>query len=255
VVRHYDWRCFDVAHLVRAKADRRVSVCIPARDEQATVGEVVRIIHDELMADKGLVDELVVVDDGSTDATSEEAANAGARVVTLLQPGGKGEAMWQGLQATSGDVVAYCDADIYNFAPRFVVGLLGPLLTNSSVALVKGTYRRPLNGVQGEGGRVTELVAKPLISILFPELAKLGQPLAGEWAAPRSVLSDLSYAHGYGVELGVLLDLLQRYGASAIAECDLGERQHRNRPLVELVPQAETIMRLALDRAGLLPQP
>ncbi|MGC8628310.1 MAG: glycosyltransferase, partial [Acidimicrobiales bacterium] len=137
MVKHYDWRCFDITRLVGAKAGRRVSVCIPARDEQATVAEVVRVVHDELMADKGLVDELVVVDDGSTDATSKEAANAGARVVTLPQPAGKGEAMWQGLQATSGDVVAYCDADIYNFAPRFVVGLVGPLLTDSSVALVK----------------------------------------------------------------------------------------------------------------------
>jgi glucosyl-3-phosphoglycerate synthase len=253
VVRRFDWRSFDPERLTAFKTGRRVSVCIPARDEQATVGDVVRVVADELMTGCGLVDELVVVDDGSVDATAKEAEAAGAQVVALPEPRGKGEAMWQGLQATTGELVAYCDADIYGFAPRFVIGLLGPLLTDGSISLVKATYRRPLDGVKGEGGRVTELVAKPLISLLFPELAKLSQPLAGEWAAPRTVLEGLTYAGGYGVELGVLVDVAERYGPASIAECDLGERCHRNRPLPELAPQAETIIRLALERAGLLP--
>jgi len=255
VVAKYDWRDFDAPGLAKAKGSHRVSVCIPARDEEATVGEVVRVIREELVDGPGLVDELVVVDDGSSDATSKQAAAAGARVVALPEPKGKGDAMWRGLQETTGDVVAYCDADIYGFSSRFVTGLLGPLLTDSSLALVKGTYKRPLDGVDGEGGRVTELVAKPLISVLFPHLRSLGQPLAGEWAAHRSVLESLSYAYGYGVELGVLLDVAERFGTASIAECDLGERRHRNRSLAELVPQAETIIRLALSRAGLLPRP
>jgi glucosyl-3-phosphoglycerate synthase len=253
VLRRFDWRSFDAIALAAQKGDLGVSVCIPARNEAATVGEIVRVIRGQLMGRKGLVDQLLVVDDGSTDATAKEAEAAGAQVLTLPEGRGKGEAMTEGLRATTGDIVAYCDADVYDFTARFVVGLVGPLLIDATVLLVKGTYRRPLDGVDGEGGRVTELAAKPLISLFFPDLAGLGQPLAGEWAARRDVLQGTQFEPGYGVELGVLLDVLGRHGPDAIAECDLGERRHRNRPLSELRPQAETIIRLALQRAGLLP--
>jgi glucosyl-3-phosphoglycerate synthase len=255
VIAQFDWRSFSAPALVERKlaTGTRISVCIPACNEQATVGDIVSVIREDLMERHSVVDELVVVDDGSSDATAKEAEAAGAGVVSLPRTCGKGEAMWQGLQSTTGDLVAYCDADIYDFTARFVLGLVGPLLAAPEVVLVKGAYRRPLDGVPGEGGRVTELVAKPLIGLLFPDLKGLRQPLAGEWASRRPVLSEVPYAGGYGVELGMLIDIAERYGPDAIAECDLGERRHRNRSLADLAPQAETIMKLALVRAGLLP--
>ena len=255
VVAQFEWREFEPGALARAKAYRglRTSVCIPARNEEATVGDIVAVVHDELMERHGLVDELVVIDDGSSDATAKEAEGAGAEVIRLPEGLGKGQAMRRGLQATTGEIVSFCDADVYGFSPRFVVGLFGPLLTVPSIALVKAAYRRPLEGAEGEGGRVTELVAKPLIRLLFPDLAALQQPLAGEWAARREVLEQLDLAAGYGVELGALIDVRSLLGVQGIAQCDMGERRHRNRPLAELAPMAETIMRLALERAGLLP--
>ena len=254
MLRRFDWRAFSAASVAAAKAARgaRVSVCIPAVNEQPTVGDVVSCIRADLMEQALVVDELLVIDDGSRDATAKEAEAAGAVVLSLPSTAGKGAAMRQGLQATSGDIVVYCDADIYDFSARFVLGLVGPLIAEPGIALVKGAYRRPLDGQEGEGGRVTELVAKPLIGLLFPELAPLRQPLAGEAASWRHVLADLDFEAGYGVELGMLIDIVRRHGPQAVAEADLGERRHRNRPLAELAPQAETVVRVALRRAGLL---
>ncbi|HTV11873.1 MAG TPA: glucosyl-3-phosphoglycerate synthase [Acidimicrobiales bacterium] len=254
MLRRFDWRSFSAPLVMEAKAARgaTISVCIPAFNEEATIGDVVSCIGEDLMSRHHLVDELLVVDDGSTDATAKEAETAGATVLSLAVTSGKGEAMRQGLLATSGDIVMYCDGDIYDFSARFVLGLTGPLLTEPGTALVKGAYRRPLDGQVGEGGRVTELVAKPLIGLYFPELSALRQPLAGEAAAWRGVLSGLTYEDGYGVELGMLIDVAREYGPDAIAESDLGERRHRNRPLAELAPQAATVMRVGLQRAGVL---
>ncbi len=251
----FEWRQFEPAALSRAKASLglRTSVCVPARNEETTIGDIVEVIHQELMVRDGLVDELVVIDDGSSDATAKEAETAGAEVISLPEGLGKGQAMRRGVEATTGEIVAFCDADVYGFSSRFVLGLLGPLLTTPSVAMVKGAYRRPREGAEGEGGRVTELVAKPLLRLLFPDLAGIEQPLAGEWAARRAVLDRLQLADGYGVELGVLIDVQRLLGAEAIAQCHMGERRHRNRPLAELAPMAGTIMRVALSRAGLLP--
>lgn len=254
-MRRFDWRSFDAASMAESKQAQglRISVCIPACNEQMTVADVVSTVRTDLMDKVGLVDELVVIDDGSTDATAKEAETAGAVVVSLPSTGGKGAAMGHGLHATTGDIVAYCDADIYDFTARFVAGLVGPLLAHPEIALVKGAYRRPLEGQDGEGGRVTELTAKPLLGLFFPELAWLRQPLAGESASWRHVLTATPYEPGYGVELGLLIDIAGRYGAECVAECDLGERRHRNRPLSELAPQAGTILRVGLSRAGLLP--
>lgn len=254
-MRHFEWRVFSAATLGTAKArlGARISVCIPARDEEETIAGVVGVIRRDLMDRAPLVDELVVVDDGSTDSTGEEAAAAGATVVRLPAPEGKGSAMRRGLAATSGDIVAYCDGDIQGFSAGFVLGLVGPLLTDPGVILVKGAYRRPLDRLDGEGGRVTELVARPLLRLLFPPLGEFRQPLAGETASRRPALEATAYEEGYGVELGMLIDMAARYGPEAMAECDLGERRHRNRPLGELVPQAETVIRVALGRAKLLP--
>jgi glucosyl-3-phosphoglycerate synthase len=245
---------FTAGRLLDAKAGRAVSVCIPARNEDRTVGTVVRSVLGPLGPDGlGLVDELLVVDDGSVDRTADTARRAGARVLTQRGEGGKGEAMRAGLDACCGDVVVFLDADVENTTPDFVTGLLGPLLVHDEFALVKGFYERPLHGAPTGGGRVTELVARPLIELLFTDLAAIRQPLAGETAAPRWVLDKVDFAAGYGVELGLLVDVGRRFGVTAIAQVDLGSRVHRNRPLDELRPQAVDVLRAALARAGAHP--
>ena len=250
---------FTVGRLVEAKGAQKVTVCVPARDEAATVGAIVACIERELVP-AGLVDEVLVVDDGSSDATAARAAAAGARVVAagslLGDEGwgpGKGRAMWEGLYAATGDLVVYCDADVTSFSAHYVVGLLGPLLVDGGVGLVKGFYDRSYAGISGEGGRVTELTARPLISVLFPHLAPIVQPLAGECAARREVLEQVPFTHGYGVELGLLIDVSARFGVSSLAQVDLGTRTHRNRPLAELSAQATAVLRAGLDRAGFSP--
>jgi glucosyl-3-phosphoglycerate synthase len=256
VLRSFHYRDFSAARLLEAKRGRRISVCLPARDEEATVGQVVGVIRTELMEQVPLVDELVVVDDGSTDATAMVARAAGAEVVggAAGAAGGKGQAMWKALSVTHGDIVAFCDADIRQFGSHFVTGLLGPLLCRDDLVFVKGFYDRPLDGRAGEGGRVTELVARPLISALFPHLAALAQPLAGECAARRAILEAVPFVDGYGVDLGLVIDVAERWGVGAMAQCDLGERIHRNRPLAELRPQALAVLQVALNRAGVAPE-
>ncbi len=246
----FDVRDFPLARLREAKANRLVSVCLPARDEEATVGAIVASIRD--LADRwGLVDEVLVVDDGSCDATAAVAADAGATVVAasdvlpdLGAETGKGEALWKAVAAANGEVLVFCDADILQFDRSLVTGLLGPLLLDERVAFVKGTYERP-----GGGGRVTELVARPLISLLFPELEGFRQPLAGEFAARREVLERVPFVSGYGVDLGLLIDVVRLVGLDCMAQVDLGRRVHRNRPLSDLRPQARAVMAAALVRA------
>ncbi len=256
--RTFHHRDFPLEDLAARKRGRRVSVCLPARDEATTVGAVVGALFSGELAACGLVDEVLVVDDGSTDGTAVVAESAGARVVraadVLGQHGGgpgKGQALWRAVASTEGDVVAFLDADVTNFQPSFVAGLLGPVLTYEDVALVKAFYERPIDGQATGGGRVTELVARPLIAVLLPHLSDVAQPLAGECAAPREVLERLPFARGYGVELGLLADVASSFGRGSIAEVDLGTRAHRNRPLSELAPQAVAIVQVALERAGM----
>lgn len=164
--------------------------------------------------------------------------------------GGKGQAMRAGVDSSDGDLLVFLDADVENTTPEFVSGLLGPLLTEPGVSLVKGFYERPVGDDPAGGGRVTELLARPLLEVLFPDLLPVRQPLAGESAAPRRVLERLELAEGYGVELGLLLDVASRYGTGSVTQVDLGVRVHRNRPLSELRPQAVDVLRAALARAG-----
>jgi glucosyl-3-phosphoglycerate synthase len=257
-VGHFAAGAFPAGRVAALRRGRRVSVVIPARDEEATIGTVVSVIRRCLVEEAPVVDELVVVDDGSTDATAAVATAAGATVVAAAEilpeygtEGGKGQAMWRGLHATTGDVVAFCDADIRGFGPHFVLGVVGPLLEEPGAGFVKAFYRRPYEGRAGEGGRVTELAARPLVAMLFPHLAGIVQPLAGECAGHRDVLESVPFVGGYGVDLGLLIDISARYGPDAIAQCDLGERVHRNRPLAELSPQALAIWQVGLARAGL----
>lgn len=253
------WRAadLDVGALVAAKAGRSTSLCLPARDEAGTIGPIVEAVVSELVERHHLVDEVLVVDDRSSDATAAVAAAAGARVVAAdavlseLGPGtGKGEALWKSLAASSGDLVAWCDADIVDFDVRFVSGLLGPLLLDRHVGFVKGCYERPVEGVPGEGGRVTELVARPLIALLLPDLAGFAQPLSGEYAGRRDVLERLPFTQGYGVDLGLLADAVAALGPGGVAQVDLGVRTHRNRPLGDLGPTALAVLHEGLDRAG-----
>jgi glucosyl-3-phosphoglycerate synthase len=254
--RHDD---FTAAALAEAKLGRGhvVSVCLPARDEAATIGAIVERLVDDLVEGAGLVDEVLVVDDHSTDATRRIAADAGARVVGVdevlpeMGPGeGKGEALYKSVAAAAGDVIAWCDADIVGFESHFVVGLIGPLLTRAEVEFVKGFYDRPLEDGTHGGGRVTELMARPVIASLHPQLASIVQPLAGEYAGRRSLLERLPFVQGYGVDLGLLIDIADACGTESIAQVDLGQRRHRNRPLDELAPQALAVLQVALGRNG-----
>jgi glucosyl-3-phosphoglycerate synthase len=252
---------FDLCSLLTAKARSgdTVSVCLPARNEEATVGAVVAAIRSALVDEAPLVDEIVVIDDHSTDRTAEIATAAGARVIdastVLVDHGaghGKGEALWKSVHESTGDLIAWVDADIVDFQPGFVIGLLGPLLTDPDLDFVKGHYHRPEADGTG-GGRVTELLARPLLSQFFPELCDIAQPLAGEYAGRRTLLEQLPFVVGYGVDVALLIDAAHTVGIDRIAQVDLGTRHHRNRTLAELGPQALAVSQAILDRAGLRP--
>ncbi|MEU6719890.1 glucosyl-3-phosphoglycerate synthase [Nonomuraea sp. NPDC046802] len=246
--------------LILAKGTTTISVVLPARDEESTVGDIVRVIRRDLVERAPLVDEILVVDSNSTDATAERAREAGARVVAQnavlshLPPlTGKGEALWKGLAATTGDIVVYIDADLRSFGAHYVSGLVGPLLTNADIHFVKATYERPYVGADGAvqpggGGRVTELVARPLINLFWPELAGIAQPLGGEYAGRRSVLEAVPFVTEYGVEFGLLVDLLELVGLDAMAQVDLGYRTHTHQSMTALGRMAGQIMLTAWSR-------
>ncbi len=239
--------------VLAAKRGTTVSVVLPALNEEATVGDIVRAIRRELMTEEvPLVDELVVIDSGSTDRTAEVAAAAGARVVSrdgilprIPAVPGKGEVLWRSLMVTSGDVVCFVDADLRDFSADFVTGIVGPLLTDPDVEFVKAMYDRPFGDTPGQGGRVTELVARPLLNLHWPRLAGFVQPLGGEYAARRSLLERLPFPVGYGVELGLLVDALHTVGLDALAQVDVGVRKHRHQDGQALGRMAAAIYRTA----------
>ena len=259
--RTYNAAAFDADRLAEAKrrGGSTVSVVLPALDEERTVGGIVSSIRDALVDRRGLVDEVVVVDSGSTDATAEVAARAGARVVradaVLPELGvvpGKGEALWKSLHVTHGDLVVFVDSDLLTFTPDYVVGLLGPLLTDRGVGYVKALYDRPLDTVDGlvptGGGRVTELVARPLLGALWPHLSGFVQPLSGEYAGRRELLESVPFVSAYGVELGLLIDLAELAGIDALAQVDLGSRRHGHQTDAALGRMAGQILQTALAR-------
>ncbi|MFJ1840906.1 glucosyl-3-phosphoglycerate synthase [Streptomyces sp. NPDC088146] len=229
-----------------------VSVVLPALNEEATVGAIVATIRRELMEKVQLVDELVVIDSGSTDATAKAAREAGARVVhrddilpRIPAVPGKGEVLWRSLLVTGGDIVCFVDADLKDFSADFVSGIVGPLLTDPDVRFVKAMYDRPLGDTAGQGGRVTELVARPLLNMHWPQLAGFVQPLGGEYAVRRSLLEQLPFPVGYGVELGLLVDALHTVGLDALAQVDVGVRKHRHQDGQALGRMAAAIYRTA----------
>ncbi|HEX9039985.1 MAG TPA: glucosyl-3-phosphoglycerate synthase [Trebonia sp.] len=258
--RWQDWPAKRLAGRKR-ELDLTVSVVIPARNEEPTVGEVVSRIA-RLAAGTGLVDELVVIDSDSTDKTAAAAAGAGATVHRAREVApdlgafpGKGEALWKSLLVTKGDLLVFVDADLTHWGPHFVTGLLGPLLFDERVMLVKGFYERLYAGSDGsvtaDGGRVTELVARPLLSLWWPELAGIVQPLAGEWAARRNLMESLPIPVGYGIELAVLLDTAKEHGLEAIAQVDLGSRGHKHQASHDLAVMAAELLLVAERRRGL----
>lgn len=253
----------NLADLVETKRSQRltISVCLPARNEAPTIGDIVKNVRASLVGSDGtgLVDEIVVLDDGSTDSTAEVARDAGAMVLSEASvlpeagPGsGKGNALWKSLHACMGDLVCWLDADLRNFDAETVTRLVEPLLTDAGTVLVKASYLRSFEGAPTGGGRVTELVARPLLSLFFPKLADIVQPLGGEYAARRDALEVLPFVEGWGVELGLLVDVVDRFGRDAVAQVDLGTREHRNRPVQELAAQSLAIIATALRRADLM---
>jgi len=259
--RWQDWAFEELLEAKRATGTR-VSLVVPARNEAATVGAVVTRLREALMGTADLVDEFVVIDSDSTDDTFAIAEGAGAVVhrAAEIRPDlgtvpGKGEAMWKSIFVTSGDVLVFIDADLLDWDTHFVPGLLGPLLSDPDVQLVKGFYERPMldgtaEGSAFEGGRVTELVARPLIALLFPDLAGLVQPLAGEWAVRRSHFATLPVPTGYAVELAALVDTVRALGIDAVAQVDLGRRAHRHQALRDLGAMATQIVAAAERRSG-----
>ena len=253
-----DWPAFSVRDQARAQGVS-VAVVLPALNEAATVGTIVTSIIDSHTGSDGLVSEVVVIDSGSTDETAEVAIRAGARVVSkegvlghLPAVAGKGEAMWRGVAATSSDIVVFVDADLQSFTPDYINALVGPLLADPEIQLVKAIYERPL--VAGEhvvpagGGRVTELVARPLLNQFWPDLTAVVQPLAGEYAARRTLLECLPFPCGYGVEFALMVDTYERHGLQALAQVDLGVRVHRHHLDQGLGVMASEILATAMRR-------
>jgi glucosyl-3-phosphoglycerate synthase len=251
----------DIRKLVALKERQNltISVGLPALNEERTIGTVIKRVRSALMEKVPLIDQIVVIDSDSTDRTVEIAEELGVPVhrhpAILPELGtfrGKGEALWKSLHVLDGDIVAWIDTDISNIQPRFVYGLLGALLVEPQLQYVKGFYQRPIrqgDALQAEGGgRVTELMARPLINLFFPELSGVIQPLAGEYAGRRALLETLPFFTGYAVEIGLLIDILEHAGLAAIGQVDLERRIHRNQPLPNLSQMAYVILQGAIRK-------
>jgi glucosyl-3-phosphoglycerate synthase len=237
----------------------KISLAFPTLNEEATIGKEILIIRTELMDRYPLLDEIVVIDSSSKDNTRKVAEQFGARVFTskVILPKygsfrGKGENLWKSLYVLEGDIIVWVDADISNISPKFVYSLLGPLLEDDRIGYVKAFYERPLRSSKGisasGGGRVTEILVRPLFSLFFPELARFVQPLSGEYAGRRKLLERLPFSVGYGVELGHLIDILELEGIEALAQVDLDMRIHRNQSTESLGKMAYGILNTFFER-------
>jgi glucosyl-3-phosphoglycerate synthase len=251
----------DPGYLMALKLQQnlKISLALPALNEEATVGKVIQTVKSELMEQIHLLDEIVLIDSNSTDRTRQIAEELEVPVIihqnTLPQYGarsGKGEALWKSLYVTCGDIILWIDTDIVNIHPRFVLGLLGPLLINRRIQFIKGFYRRPIrvgDKIQaGGGGRVTELTARPLLNLFYPELSGILQPLSGEYGGRRAALEQMPFFSGYAVEIGLLIDIFEKFGLSAIAQVDLDERIHHNQPLESLSKMSFAIIQAVIQK-------
>jgi glucosyl-3-phosphoglycerate synthase len=252
----------DVGRLVSLKEQKglKISLAFPTLNEELTIGKEILVIRTELMDRYPLIDEIAVIDSSSKDKTRQVAERFGARVIaskTILPKygsyRGKGENLWKSLYALEGDIIVWVDADISNIAPKFVYSLIGPLLEDENTSYVKAFYERPLRSSKGispsGGGRVTEILVRPLFSLFYPELALLVQPLSGEYAGRRELLEQLPFSVGYGVELGHLIDIFHLAGCEAIAQVDLDMRIHRNQTTSSLGKMSYGILHTFLSRA------
>jgi len=254
-----------IHRLVKKKKQQNltIGVCIPTKDEEATIFEIVKKIKEELVIKEPLVDKLIVIDSESEDKTMQMAKKAGAEVYHVhdilpdvvykeLPKWGKGENIWKSIYALDTDIIVWVDGDIENFSPRFVYGLVGPLLTKPSLGFVKGFYQRPIkidNVLHSSGGgRVTELCLRPLLNTFYPELARILQPLAGEYAIRREIIEQIPICVNYAVETCMLIDIYQKWGLSVIGQVDLKERVHRNSPLKHLSKLSFGIMQAVFNR-------
>lgn len=235
---------FDIEEVKSAARETSIAVIIPAMNEASTIGPVIEAVffHEKF------VHEIIVVDDHSSDDTATVALHHGARVVSLNEPAGKGTAMSVGLQHIESDLVVFLDADVTNTGADYVPRLVQPLLERPDIELVKGYYVRPLHDMPTGGGRVNELAARPILSLLYPGLGEIRQPLAGETAGRSRTLNEFTFEHAYGVEIALLIDFADRFGVQSLAQVDLGTRRHRNRPIEELRPMAADVLRAALER-------
>ena len=251
----------DIAELVKLKTEQgiTISLCFPTLNEAATIGKAIRTIKRALMDKHHLIDEIGVVDSGSVDRTREIARRSGAQVYLaeeclpeMTTYKGKGENLWKSLYLFKGDIIVWVDADIKNIHPRFVYGLVGPLLHNPEIAYVKSFYKRPIkvgHKIVPGGGRVTELMVRPFLNLVFPDLAILAQPLSGEYAGRRKVLERVPFFAGYGVEMGLLIDIEQRYGIQSIAQVDMDLRIHRNQSIESLRRMSCVILSVLIRRS------
>ena len=244
---------------IAAERNSSVTVCVPARDEAETIGPIVRDIV--ALRERGVVDQVLVADHDSVDGTGQIAAGLGAEVVRtgalmreLGPPTGKGDNLWRALTAVRGEVVCFVDGDSADFGPHFVCGLIGPLVCEPGTEYVKAFYRRPWRDREGVkptgGGRVTHLLARPLLGRFYPDLLAFDQPLAGEMAARRTLFESIPFATGYGLEIGMLIDVYRRVGLGAMCQVDLDSRQNRHRPLEELGPMSDAVLEALLARAS-----
>ena len=242
-----------------------VSVVLPALNEEKTIGTIVSYIKEHFTGDTPLVDEIIVIDGNSSDGTVQIAKCSGAlvyninEIVSNVQAQGKGVALWKSQFITKGDILLFIDSDILDFDKRFISGLLGPLLIDEEVMFAKAFYKRPFcigsERYENFGGRVTEILVRPFLSVMSPELAEVIQPLAGEYAIRRAVADQLSFWSGYGVEIGLLLDIFTTYGLQSIAQVDMEDRHHRNRNVMELSKMAFGILHVMLkkfERMGIM---
>jgi glucosyl-3-phosphoglycerate synthase len=252
---------WDIKWLVEEKQRQglTISLCLPTLNEEKTIGQEIVILKAELSDRYPLLDEIAIVDSGSTDKTAEIAQSFGADVYIasehLPEMGdrkGKGENLWKALYLLKGDIIVYVDADIKNIHPRFVYGLVGPLIQDPEVHYVKAFYDRPIaySGVLRPtgGGRVTEILIRPLFSLFYAELAAILQPLSGEYAGRRSILEQIPFPVGYGVETAMLIDIYQKLGLYAFAQTDLDQRVHRNQETIALGRMAFGILRTFMTR-------
>jgi glucosyl-3-phosphoglycerate synthase len=253
---------WDLKRLVELKEQQnlKISLCLPTLNEETTIGKEVILFRSELMNKYPLIDEIAVIDSGSTDRTLEIASNFGADTYLaddilphLETKKGKGENLWKAIYQLNGDIIVFVDADIKNIHPRFAYGLIGPMLQRPEVQYVKGFYDRPLTLSNvtrpSGGGRVTEILVRPLFSLFYPELTAIIQPLSGEYSVRRNVVEEIPFPIGYGVETSHLLDIYSKYGIEAFAQCDLDQRIHDNKSTRDLGKMSFGILQTFLTRS------